>query len=355
MDALVHPFNARRRARRDGNEGVVRLARSAGSRVLAGGSGFAVLLAAIGWLAFCLTAAPGPGAAGGAKVIVRLLGLVSLPMFAFAARLIRDAVSRDQMELTRDALRVSSPGALRRPITIAREHVVTVIVDAGGFANSEERLRFAVGDGGVLYSSISGSDLAFLGSEATIPNLALVFEYPLVLSQARHRSLGRTAFAPLRPLSPDQTELGVLLTVKDPAGAERALVAWLHPDGPSRETTPVDADLALGGSATPVSLSPTFRHPLTEPVLARRRSFSRLFAATFALSVTIWIAAGHAAGAVNAAILAMAAGCIVAGVARDTKVRDEERGTLARLPAVALLAIGLVTIFIIAVQASTPA
>lgn len=240
MDALVHPFNARRRARRNDNEGVVRLARSAGSRVLAASCGLAVLLAAIGWLAFCLTAAPGAGAAGGAKVIVRLLGLVSLPMLAFAAGLIRDAASRDRIELTRDALRVSSPGALRRPITIVREHVVTVIVDGGGFANSEERLRFAVGDGGFLYSSISGSDLAFLGSEATIPNLALVFEHPLVFSQARHRSLGRTAFAPLRPLSPGQTEPGVLLTVHDPAGAERALVAWLHPDGPTRplESTP---------------------------------------------------------------------------------------------------------------------
>jgi hypothetical protein len=354
MEALVPVFNARGRAPRDENEGMLCLARSAASRGVAGGCGLAVLLAAIGWLAFCLTATPGPSAARGAGVIIRLLGLVSLPMLAFAALLIRDAASRAQIELTRHALRVSTPGALRRPITIVREHVEAVIVDAGGFVNLEERLRFAVDNGGFLYSSISGSDLAFLGSEATVPNLALVFERPLVFPQARRRWLGRTEFAPLRPLSPGQSEPGVLLTLKDPAGAERALYAWLHPDGSPRETARIDADLAPGDNATPVSLSPTLRHPLTEPVLARRRLLSRFFAAAFGLGVTIWIAAGHAAGAVNAVILAMAAGCIVAGITRDTKLHDEERGTLARLPSVALVAIGLVTIFIVALQASTP-
>ena len=191
-------------------------------------------------------------------------------------------------------------------------------------------MRFAVGDGQFLYSSITGSELAFLGSDAAIPNLALLFEHPLVFPAARRRWAGRADFAPLSPLSPRRAAPGVLLRVEDPATTQRELVAWLRPVSSARRIAQSDAYVVREESGR--AGRPVLREPLTRLDLARGRFRAGLAAAALGLWLAIIFGVRQATTATDAAIILLATGCIAAGVVHDTQVRQQERKGLAGRP-----------------------
>lgn len=321
---------------------MIRLARSKGKRATAAICGLGLLLTAVGWLIFCLTATPAAGASGGSTVAIRVLAVLTLPILAFATRLIRDGATEGQIQITPDGLLINAAGVLRQPIRIPREHVAEAIVDPVGSRNGEERLRFAVDAGHFLYSSVAGSELAFLGPDAATPNLALLFDHPLSFTEPRRRWGGSVDLAPLRPLTPGVAVAGVLLRIDNPTTARHELIPWLHPGN----SPPITADPTLhigtaqarGEGSTP---PPVARQPLSEPELRAGRSRTWRAAARIGVALAFIFGIRQATSLATTMIIAVAAGCIASGIAWDTRLRHDEREGLARWPSFALLAVGL--------------
>ncbi len=282
------------------------------------------------------------------------MALVSLPLFAFAVRLARDARSSGRIVLGDDALSIVLPGTLRRPIEIARMHVRKAIVDPAGHANGEERLHFAVAPGRFLYSSVGGSDAPFLGADPAFPNLAIVFDKPMAFDEPRRRLTVRVEsastpsgaavsaianeFAPMHPLSAGCAVPGLLLRVDNPGPASVVFSHWLGTSDDSSEPTQ----------------APAIRPALTAQALAQRRLrtwggalFVGLFAAFGAVrggGHGFVGAVGRAAHQGEALGLGIAGLLLSAGMVFDMRLRAEERRGLARLPSFALVATGMMVI-----------
>lgn len=314
----------------------IKLARRRSARISAALCATALALGGAGWLAFCLTAKPGPDAAPSATTVLRAMALVSLPMFLFAARLARDAVSNGRVVLTGDMLSIVLPRTLREPLTLSRARVARAIVDPEGQRNDDERLRFQVAPGRFLYSSVTGSEAPFLGAEPAIPNLALVFDAPVAFEEPRRRSNYGGEFAPLLPLEPGVAVPGLLLWVGDPGSARLALGRWL---GRSDDT--------------PARIEPDgTRVPLSSEGLSRTRILTWRSALLLAACVVFGGAGGRAAHIGNPLVVAVGVFCLCGGYVLDAHLRREERHGLARLPSFGLLGVGLMLIMVASVASS---
>ncbi len=313
----------------------------------------ALLASAVGWVAFCVTTKPGPGAVGGAHTFLLLMSLASLPMLSYARRFLLDASAGGEVAVGENVLSIILPRTLRRPIKLHRTGVAGVIIDAEAVANADERLRFSV-DGGAsyLYSSIGGSVLPILGAERAVPNLAIVFDQPLKFSEPRRRFFGLSDFLPLRPLQPSSPAPGVMLRVADPVSASLQLASWNDPDR-------VRLALSSAPSANPPGHQPDglarnvppLRQPLSREH-AKRATWPSLLLVGVVFALVY--AGRHASFSLGREVLlAVGFAFFLSGGVLDTRLRNQERGGFARVMSVGLAGTGLMMVMAVTALSTT--
>jgi hypothetical protein len=304
------------------------------------------LAAGLAWLTFCLVTKPGPGAVWGAHAMILVMSLVSVPMLTSARRLLLDAIAGGELMVGEDVVSIIVPRTLRGPIRLDRAVVAGVIVDADAVRNGDERLRFSVGgDRTYLYSSICGSALPILSPERAVPNLAIVFDQPIAFSEPRRRVFSLDEFSPLRPLQPYSPTPGVLLRVADPARASLQLASWSDPQRvrdalastPSRRPVCHPAD-------PPDPPDRPKRVPALRRPLMRERAMRSIWPSLSLLGLVpaVVYAGRHGSFSLaREALLLVGFVLLLGGGFLDTRLRDQERGGIARMMSFGLAGAGL--------------
>jgi len=177
-----------------------------------------------------------PGTPPGGRVFAVAVGTALVAVLGwFAWSRSRLAFRPARLALEGDRVRIDHRGVFDAPMTIDRGGLRLVALDTEHpeTAGTDADRRFPISVGGSrwaapgsdlrapwgwLWTAVGGSPLPYIGVTARRPNLAVLLAEPLAAPNLRRE----TTFGPLR----GEAVVGLLMTVRDPGSARRALKEW---------------------------------------------------------------------------------------------------------------------------------